>query len=254
MNKSIVSCFALLSLALSVKAQSNKLTGSVNQVWLAYTNQTRLSSKFGLWTDLHLRTKENFVDNFSQSVIRFGLTYYLTDVTKLTAGYAYLSNYSSDAPNKTTQPEHRPWQQVQWHTDYGKKRMMQWVRLEERFRRKILNDATLATSNNFNFRIRYNILFDLPLSKKGIVTNTVSLVMSDEVHFNFGKQIINHYFDQNRFFAGLKYKVSEHNNVQLGYMNLIQQLSAGKQYRGIHAIRLFYIQNLDFRKEVSLRK
>ena len=244
----IIVCYVFNS---SLIAQVSKSTDNINQVWLGYLNQTRLSDRWGIWADLHLRTKENFVDNFSQSIVRLGLTYYVTDATKLTAGYAYISIYPADAHKKITQPEHRPWQQVQWHTKYGKKRMMQWLRLEERYRRKILNDSTLADGSNFNFRIRYNIWYDIPLSKKGIVPNSFSFVLNDELHINFGKQIVNNYFDQNRLFAGFKYQLSDHNNIQFGYMNLFQQLPAGNRYRSIHTARLFYFQNLDLRKKSS---
>ena len=230
-------------------AQNVKSTENVNQVWLAYFNQTRLSNKWGTWTDLHLRTKENFADNFSLSIVRLGLTYYVNDVTKLTAGYAYISIYPADGHKKITQPEHRPWQQIQWHTNYGKRRMMQYIRLEERYRRKILNDSTLADGSNFNFRLRYNIWYDVPLSKKGIVPKALSLVFNDEVHINFGKQIVNNYFDQNRLFLGLKYQTGEYSNLQVGYMNLFQQLAAGNKYRNINAFRFFFFQNLDLRKK-----
>ncbi|MBC7889281.1 MAG: DUF2490 domain-containing protein [Ferruginibacter sp.] len=241
-------------LALSTKAQSAKSTEDINQVWLGYFNQARLSNKWGIWADLHLRTKEEFVNNFSQSIVRLGLTYYVNDVTKLTAGYAYISIYPADAHKKITQPEHRPWQQIQWHTKYGKKRMMQWFRLEERYRRKILNDSTLADGNNFNFKIRYNFWYDVPFSKKGIVPNSLSLVVNDEVHINFGKQIVNNYFDQNRFFLGFKYQADEHSNIQVGYMNLFQQLAAGNRYRNLHTVRVFYFQNLDLRRKAGQKK
>ena len=245
----IILCLAAACLSLRVAAQSTKSTENINQLWFGYLNQTRLSDKWGIWTDLHLRTKEEFVNNFSRSIIRLGLTYYVTDATKLTAGYAYVSIYPADGHQNVTQPEHRLWQQVQWHTKYGKKRMMQWFRLEERFRRKILNDSTLAEGYNFNYRIRYNIWYDIPLSKKGIVPKSLSFVVNDEVHINFGKQIVNNYFDQNRFFLGFKYQFDDNNNVQLGYMNLSQQLSAGNKYRSLHTIRLFYFQNFDLRNK-----
>jgi hypothetical protein len=145
--------FALLILAfpLAVCCQT-KTTTSINQLWLGYMNQTRLSNKWGTWTDLHLRTKENFFDNFSTSIVRVGLTRYLHELTKVTVGYAYVSLYPGDNHKQVTQPEHRPWQQIQWHVNYSKVRMMHWVRLEERFRHKILNDSVLADGYNFNWR------------------------------------------------------------------------------------------------------
>jgi hypothetical protein len=233
----------------SAKAQISKSTENIDQLWLGYFNQTRFNNKWGLWADLHLRTKEDFVNKFSQSVVRLGLTYYVNDATKLTAGYAFVSHYPADAHKKITQPEHRPWQQIQWHTKYGKKRMMQWFRLEERYRRRVLNDSTLAHNYLFNFKLRYNFFFDIPLSRDGIKPGKVSFVVNDEVHFNFGKQIVYNYFDQNRFFLGLKYQINEHDNVQMGYMNVFQQLPVGNKYRSMDVIRLFYFHNINLRKK-----
>ncbi len=226
-----------------------KQTEQLEQIWLGYFNQTRLSNKLGLWSDLNLRTRDEFVNKFSVSILRLGVTYYVTDDTKLTAGYGYISHYPLEPTRKVTQPEHRPWQQVQWHTKHGKNRMMQWFRLEERFRRKILNDSTLAQGNNFNLKVRYNIFYEVPLSSGGIKPGALSFVVSDEVHINFGKEIVNNYFDQNRFSVGFKYQLTKRDNVQLGYLNVFQQLPAGNRYRSIDAIRLFYFQNLDWRKK-----
>ena len=226
-----------------------KNTDKVNQVWLGYYNQTRISNKFGTWTDLHLRTKEDFVSDFSVSILRFGLTYYVSNDVKLTAGYAYVSFYPGDNHKGITQPEHRLWQQVQWHTKYAKTKTMQWLRLEERYRRKILNDSTLANGYSFNWKLRYNFLFQVPLSKKGPEAKTWSFIANDEVHINFGKQIVNNYFDQNRFFLGFAYHTNKTDNVQVGYMNVFQQLAAGNQYKSIHTARVFYFHNLDLTKK-----
>ena len=234
-----------------VSSAQTKSTENINRIWLAYFNQTRLSNKWGTWTDIHLRTKENFTDNLSQSIIRLGLTYYVTDAVKLTLGYAFVNDFPADNHKNISVPEHRPWQQIQWHTKYGKQRMMQWLRLEERYRHKILNDNALADGYNFNFRLRYNIWYEIPLSKKELAPKSLSFVVNDEVHVNFGKQIVNNYFDQNRFFVGLKYQTGLHSNLQFGYMNLFQQLAAGNKYRNINVMRLFFFQNLDLRKKAS---
>jgi len=240
--------FLALSFGLNVTAQT-KQTEKINQVWLGYCNQTRLSNKWGIWGDFHLRTKENFVDNFSVSILRLGVTYYINDATKFTLGYAYVTAYPGDNHKDISQPEHRPWQQLQWHTKYGKKRMMQWFRLEEKYKRKILNDSTLADGYSFNWKLRYNFWYEVPLSKKGIVPNSLSFILNDEVHINFGKQIVNNYFDQNRFFAGFKYTVNDQTNVQFGYSNVFVQTAAGNKYRNINVARVFLFQNIDLRKK-----
>lgn len=226
-----------------------KQTENEEQIWLGYFNQTRFSKRWGIWTDVALRTKENFVDQYSQAFIRPGLTYYLTDDVKLTLGYVYAWHFPADNHKNVTMPEHRPWQQIQWHTKYPKVKLMQWFRLEERFRRKIKNDDELADGYNFNWRMRYNILAQFPLSKNRFAPKTFSLVTANEVFVNFGKRIVYNYFDQNRFFAGFHYHVNKHDNLQFGYMNVFQQQAAGNKYRSIHTVRLFYFHNLDLSKK-----
>ena len=228
---------------------SQKQTTTVQQLWLAYCNQTRLSEKWGLWGDFHLRTEEDFVKGLSSAIARVGLMYYLNDNTKLTVGYAYINHFPADNHANVSRPEHRPWQQLHWHTRSSKIRLMQWIRLEERFRRKVLNEDELAEGYNFNYRARYNFFVTGPLSKKAFAKGTFSWVLNDEVHVNFGKEIVYNYFDQNRFFAGLGYHVNSHDNIQFGYMNVFQQLAAGNKYKAIHGARIFYFHNLDLRKK-----
>jgi len=235
--------------AVFVNAQTTKNTSHLNQVWTAYFNQTRLTDKWGLWTDIHLRTKSGFVKNLSQSIARVGLTYYVTDNTKLTAGYAYVNHFPGDNHANISRPEHRLWQQVQWHNKYPRLRLMQWIRLEERFRHKIANDNALANGYNYNWKVRYNLFFNIPLHKKAFAPNTLSFVLNDEVHVNFGKEVVYNYFDQNRFFAGFRYHTNAQDNLQFGYMNMFQQLGSGNAYKNIHALRVFYFHNLDLRKK-----
>ena len=239
--------FLLVSLFAGPVQAQLKQTAQVEQIWTGYFNQTRISNKLGFWFDVQLRTKEEFVQNLSTAIFRPGITYYLNDATKLTAGYAYIHHYPADAHKEIAQPEHRPWQQLQWHTRYGKLRTMQYLRLEQRFRRKILNDSTLAPGHNFNHRLRYAFLLQVPLAHE-IKKGSFSFIANDEVHIAFGKQVLN-YFDQNRFFLGLSYHVNAHDNIQFGYMNLFQQLGAVGNYRSVHAARIFYFHNLDLRRK-----
>jgi hypothetical protein len=248
---SFKSIFLSAFLLIQFSGFSQKQTTYVEQVWLGYFNQTRFSDKWGLWADFQLRTKEEFFTNFSQAIARVGLTYYLTDNTKLTAGYAYVNHFPSDNHKNISQPEHRPWQQLQWHTRNPRLRLMQWIRLEERFRRKIANDNELAEGNSFNWRLRYNFFAAFPLASKAFAPKTWSFVLNDELHVNAGKEIVYNYFDQNRFFAGFSYHLNAHDNIQVGYMNLFQQLAAGNQYRSIHAARVFYFHNLDTRRNAN---
>ena len=239
--------YFVFACAIPALSYSQKKITREQQVWLGYFNQSRFSKKWGLWTDFHLRTKEDFVNQFSQAVVRGGITYYLNDVTKITVGDSYIWHFPADNHKAVTQPEHRPWQQLQWHTTYPRTRTMQWLRLEERFRRNVVNDSTLGEENNFNFRIRYNFLLQVPLTKTKVKAGDFSFILNNEIHINFGEKIVYNTFDQNRFFAGFAYHVNSHDNLQFGYMNLFQQQASGSSYRYLHVARVFYFHNMDWR-------
>jgi hypothetical protein len=215
------------------------------QTWLGYFNQTRFTNKSGMWLDLHLRFTGNFVDQVGQTISRAGYTYYVNDHVKLTAAYAHATRYSTSGGPDV--PEYRPWQQIQWVEKKNSFTMMQWIRLEERFRR-IVSAGELTDEYSFNYRIRYNMAFTIPLKGKQVVAKTPFLFANNEVMINFGKEIVYNYFDQNRAFVGLGYQFTSQLNSQLGYMYIFQQLTGGDQYLNIHAIRLFVFHNLDFRR------
>jgi len=217
------------------------------QTWFGYFNQTRFTKRSGVWLDLHLRLTNDFVKQKNVSIIRAGYTYYLSDQVRLTAGYAYVTQYGL-APEEPDVPEHRPWQQIQWFEKKNGFNLMQWFRIDERFRTKVI-DGELTDSYIFNWRFRYNFALTLPLRGKVIQAKTPFLFFNDEIHINAGKNIVYNYFDQNRLFLGLGYQFTSHLNAQLGYMYVFQQLPAGNKYANINAIRFFVFHNLDFRSK-----
>lgn len=222
-----------------------KETEYTEQLWLGYFNQTRLTHRSGIWLDVHYRLNDNFIQKPVVSLFRGAYIFYLADKTRLAAGYAYGTQYAQDenAPNV---PEHRLWQQIQWFEKKKWFSTMQWIRLEERFRATVV-DNELTSDYHFNYRIRYAVGFTIPLKGKEVVAHTPFLFINNELMINFGSEIVNNYFDQNRFFVGVGYQFTPQLNAQIGYLNVFQQLPAYNTYRHIDAIRLFVFHNLDFR-------
>lgn len=223
----------------------DKETEYLEQTWLGYFNQTRLTDRSGIWLDLQLRLNDRFVRKSSVSIARMAYTYYLHDNVRLSAGYAYVTQYAQTAEDADI-PEHRPWQQVQWFEKKNRLVLMQWVRLEERFRRKI-EEGELASGYNFNYRVRYAMAFTIPLKGKEVVAKTPFIFINNELHINFGSEIFNNYFDQNRFFVGVGYQFTKQLNAHIGYTNIFQQLPQPATFRHIDGVRLFVFHNLDFR-------
>jgi hypothetical protein len=238
--------FYILLTTFTVPGFGQKQINDQNQVWLGYFNQTRLSTKWGLWLDVHGR-RIDFLDRWNTQIIRPGITYYINDHMRITAGYAFARHFPASDLNPI-RPEHRLWQQILWTSRSKRLQTQQWVRIEERYNRKVANDA-LQEGYNFNFRFRYLLNLMVPLNRDFIEPNTLFFAFNDEIHINAGKNITYNYFDQNRFFVGLGYQFTKSLNAQLGYMNLFQQLPSGNHFNNNHVIRFFVFHNLDLRKK-----
>ena len=228
-------------------AIAQKRVNTYEQTWVGYIHQLRLSDKWGVTADVHLRSKDNFLDSLSTGVIRAGLLYHLSNDAHLAAGYAYFNYFPADDHAEISQPEHRPWQQVQWSTRFDEMRLQQRLRLEERFRKKIKDHDELADGYSFNYRARYQLFLFVPLSKKAFAAKTFSIYGGDEVLLNFGKQVTYNTFDHNRIHFGFTYHADNDDQLQLGYLNIFQQQGSGNRYRMVHVARIYYHHNIDLR-------
>jgi hypothetical protein len=252
MSRLFISCAIVLAIGfLSHKlcsAQSiEKEMHHRDQSWFGYFSQARLTNKLGLWLDVHYRQTDNFVDRPFQFLFRPALTYFLKDNLRVNMGYAFVNHFPGRGLD-TSRPEHRAWQQIWWNQKYPGLTTLQWLRFEQRFNRKIANDL-LEDGYNFNYRLRYNMSFFIPLKGKEMAPKTPFIAVANEVFLNFGKRILYNTFDQNRFFVGLGYQFTSHLNAQLGYMNVFQQEAPGNKYWSTNTIRLFFFHSFDLRSK-----
>jgi hypothetical protein len=246
--KQRVFCLFIFFLSLSLKAQEVKKVDVTSQYWITYSGKFRISNQLELIAESTFRSKDHSINKLSQSLVLVGVSWSANDFIKLAIGYQHISIEPATSKITVAQPEYRPWQQIQFLNNLSSKKITQRLRLEERFRKVLLNDSTLASEIYFNFRFRYIVSAELPLSKKEGVLKPISLILSEEIFINVGKQVVYNYFDHNRISVGLKYKINEGNSFQLSYLNLFQQLPIDIKFRNLHIFRLIYNQNLDFRK------
>ena len=222
-----------------------KKTTQREQMWLGYFNQARLSNKWGLWLDVQHRMTDNFIGRSFQFLFRPAVTYYLKDNLRVNIGYSYIHHFPAKGL-ETHRREHRPWQQIWWSQKYPGLSTLQWLRFEQRLNEKVVADEKLE-GYNYNFRVRYNFSFFIPLKGKEIIENTPFASIGNELFLNFGDRTVYNTFDQNRLFAGFGYQFSKQLNAQLGYLNVYQQEASGNNYISTHAVRLAVFHNLDFR-------
>jgi hypothetical protein len=209
-----IACSALLSFFNYSSAQN------FSEIWPQYYLQYGLSKKWSLQSDYSHRYAD-FFDRKTQWIARAGLVCKLHSGFSAAAGYAYSEYFPATGVRK----ENRPWQQLQ-HEYAGKVKVMQRLRLEERFQHD-------ASSNRFNYRIRYQVQLMLPLLPR----QGVFLQVSDEPMLNFGKEISGNKFDQNRLQGGLQIKLHDHVFFAPSYLNIYQYQPSRRNFRTIDVVR-----------------
>jgi hypothetical protein len=95
-------------------------------------------------------------------------------------------------------------------------------------------------------RIRYLLSATIPVFKN---KKYPSLVVSDELAIQFGKEVVYNTFEQNRLFFGIRQSINKNLSYDLGYMQVMQQKSTGYQYDKNNTFRLFFYFTPNLRKK-----
>lgn len=235
--------FLFLLLLSSLAVAQDKPLIYQQQTWISYNPQVKFSRHWGLWFDSELHTSEHYFNGFSQATFRLGGTYFTNKLNKITAGYGYTDYFPGENHAYISLPEHFAWQQYQWYRLINKNRLMQWVRIEEKWKRDVSDNYTLADTYTFIYRVRYQINYQVPLSKEGIVARSLALAMNNELYLYYGPHTQNHIFDQDRVFVGLSYALNANNSVLLGVLNILQEELSG-QFKYNNVLRLSFSQNI----------
>lgn len=229
---------ALLPLLTFGQEQPEKVINQQTQTWVSINTVTKFSEHWGVVADAHIRSTELFKDN-SFYFVRGGITYIPNPLVSISGGYAHLWLAPTKDGWTTYSDENRIYQQAQLNIKAGKISILQRFRNEQRWQEIIINDE-VTSENRFTNRIRYLISFDIPVFKKKAAP---SLVVSDEILIQFGKEVVLNTFDHNRLFIGIKQSINPQWSYDFGYMNVYQQKISGYQYDRNHTLRLFFYLN-----------
>lgn len=213
------------------------------QSWFSVNSTIRLTKKFGVVADLHMR-RTHFIADPGFYFVRAGVSYWVKENLTATLGYGQMWVAPSKQNWHHYIQEHRLYQQVQLTSKIGKINMLQRIRNEQRWQEKIVDDHFI-NRYKFSDRVRYLLSFNIPVFKNPYYP---ALAIADEVAIQFGKEIVYNTFDQNRVFVGIKQPINKALSFDMGYMLLYQQKSSGYQYDRNHTFRLFFYYAPDFRK------
>ena len=156
----------------------------------------------------------NEASQFTQSLIRPGLGYAITDKMVAWVGYAW----APTAQPLARQPfdEHRLWEQITWADNFSFGRLSTRSRFEQRW---FDHDVPVPGVNPVAHRFRQLVKLAVPLPT---FHPNLSFIVQSELFINMTTMhdgFISRGFDQNRGFVGLGYKVNQYATVELGYMN-----------------------------------
>lgn len=210
----------ILFLSTTVNAQTqNTFTG-----WSAVFFTYKLNDKFSLHFDGQARSTDE-LKNLQSYIIRPGLNYHIKDNMIATVGYAYIGNNRSVMDIDGWVPEHRIWEQFIFNQKFTLANrpvtLQHRFRLEQRFMGQATIEQNELVTDSYEFaqRFRYFARSIFPLSKTDNFTKGAFLALQNEVFLNVQNAPNDSFFDQNRAYLALGWRLSPKFDLEAGYMN-----------------------------------
>jgi len=174
--------------------------------WLMYFGNKQINKNFNWHHEVQYRNY-NAIGDMEQLLLRTGLGYNLTPSNNnILLGYGFIQseNYISGQDEKIGVTEHRVYQQFITKQKAGRVSLQHRYRLEERW-----------VQEDFKMRFRYFLSLNVPLNKSQLKDKTIYLSAYNELFINNQET----YFDRNRLYSGIGYKLNSTLKMELGYMN-----------------------------------
>ena len=233
-------------------AQAQRIIDTQNNSWFMYFGNHRLSDRWGLHTEYQWR-REDWGENWQQSLMRIGVDHFIPDGPMVSAGYGWIVSCPyGEQPISYSFNEHRIWEQLVMSQQSGRFHFNHRYRLEQRFlEKKTLNSEGEFEHDEFVFRqrARYRFMLSVGLNHKEMSDKTLFLAMYAEPFIQFGKGLGANTLDQNRLYAAIGYKVNSSFQIQAGYLNQMIFKGDGIHAERNHNLQLGITYNMDFREK-----
>ena len=197
-------------------------------------------SPFGVHFDGQWR-RQGVGQKAQQLLLRPGLNYDFSPSAQVSGGYAFIKSHPyGDYPAPFPTPEHRIWQQLVLKQQIGKAGLAHRFRVEQRFVGVKESDSSgegrLLGYSHRN-RFRYFMKGVIPLRKKG-TDSALFIAAYNEVMFNFGSNVRNNIFDQNRAYVALGRKIPGLGSLEVGYLQQTVQQGNGRVFEFNHTLQI----------------
>ena len=195
--------------------------------WVQYYNQWQINSNWSLLSDASYRWKGGFQEK-SQYLLRTGVGFKVRSQLRIGGGIAISRRFKRLASTF----EIRPYQELLYAHALRKWNISQRLRVEERFFQPV-NSNTTQSSNDFNWRFRYQLSASIPLIQlsKTQPDKKFLIGFSNEIMFNAGTDKGNKPFDQNRLMISPTLAFNKQLSVSLTLMYLHRYDYTSESYR-----------------------
>ncbi len=181
--------------------------------WLVYIGSKKVNKNVNWHNEIQYRNY-NAIGDLEQLLLRTGVGYNLTENNNnILLGYGYiLSQNYNNLDEKVSVNEHRIFQQFVTKQAIGRVKVQHRYRFEQRFIEDI-----------YKMRFRYFLALNIPLNNDDIEDKTYYLSLYNEIFLNTAET----FFDRNRLYGGLGYRLNKTVRLEVGYMN--QYFNKGKR-------------------------
>jgi Protein of unknown function (DUF2490) len=229
----LVSCLCLASPAAAQRETYTNVNG-----WVAWFNDVELSSKWFIDSDFNVRRSGPY-DEVSQYLWRASLRRNLTSNVRVALGYAGSDTHPyGDLPIAFRTPEHRIFEQLQLSHATGRTQWTHRYRLEQRWGgRMALEDGEPQVQNWVRTnRARYLVRATVPLQGPTLDSNEWFVTIGDELYMNWGANIQQNVFDQNRIMGTVGRRIGSRVRLEVGYLEQLIERANGRQLERNHTL------------------
>jgi hypothetical protein len=243
--------FLLLATALTHLSAHAQERETVDQsiIWTSFNSNLQIANKFTVVTDAQLRFMGDLAN--MQHMVRAGISYDITPhLSIVPIGYSFIYNYKyGKQPAGFVNHEQRLWQQLFYKHKIKNISITHRLRLEERWLQE--KNATNESNDysDYQWRMRYRILGNIPISKKVMEPKTLYVSIWDEFFWSWGESVTFHEINQNRIFVGPGYQFTKNTQLQIGFYRQALIKSNGTKQENNMGLLIQLNANADLRRK-----
>lgn len=223
--KQLIIAFLLIIPFFVLKAQERETHYSS---WNTINIHKKVNEKWSVNTEFNFR-RTHFLRDWEQFIMRPFVHYTLENDLDIAVGYSYIRNYNyADFSTPIDFTENNIFQQLTIKHKFSRFSLDHRLRFEERFQENVVEiepNVYSIDGNRYRNRFRYRFQIAVPL-KTFTATTSLSLVVYDEAHLDFGNGLRPEKLDQNWMFVGVIFRASEHIKIRSGYHDIYAKSGA----------------------------